>query len=113
MSDDRERKLRERAYEHWKNDGEHHGRDIEHWLQAEREIYAQPDATSSREVPPTPHNNRRVATEPKGPSGQGKSRPHHGDKPGTTGERANVAKTDTDFTVLPDGTVLPIPADRK
>ena len=32
--------VRERAYRIWETEGKPHGRDLEHWLQAEREIAA-------------------------------------------------------------------------
>ena len=33
-------RIRQRAYELWETRGYPHGRDLEHWLQAEREISA-------------------------------------------------------------------------
>lgn len=38
MSDDRSGSIRDRAYEIWQAEGEPHGRDQEHWTQAEREL---------------------------------------------------------------------------
>jgi hypothetical protein len=32
--------VRERAYRIWETEGKPHGRDLEHWLQAEREVSA-------------------------------------------------------------------------
>jgi hypothetical protein len=32
--------VRERAYRIWESEGKPHGRDLEHWLQAERELSA-------------------------------------------------------------------------
>lgn len=43
MADNRE-KLSERAYHLWKESGEQHGRDMEHWLRAERELADKPGA---------------------------------------------------------------------
>ncbi len=37
-SDDREGLVRERAYRIWEEEGAPHGRDNEHWRQAEREL---------------------------------------------------------------------------
>ena len=37
---DREQKIRERAYEIWDREGRPLGREIEHWAQAERELAA-------------------------------------------------------------------------
>ncbi len=36
--DDREQKIRERAYEIWDREGRPLGRELEHWMQAQREI---------------------------------------------------------------------------
>ena len=38
--DDTRRRIRERAYTLWETQGRPHGRDQEHWLQAEAEITA-------------------------------------------------------------------------
>lgn len=38
MADEREDRVRDRAYRLWQQDGEPHGRDRDHWDQAEREI---------------------------------------------------------------------------
>ena len=35
---DREQKIRERAYEIWDREGRPLGRELEHWMQAQREI---------------------------------------------------------------------------
>ena len=37
--------IRRRAYELWEQAGREHGRDTEHWLQAEREVNQQPATT--------------------------------------------------------------------
>ena len=36
--EDRERQLREKAYQLWQQEGEPHGRDREHWQQAELDL---------------------------------------------------------------------------
>ena len=36
--DDKESKVRKRAYELWESEGKPHGRDIVHWLRAETEL---------------------------------------------------------------------------
>jgi Protein of unknown function (DUF2934) len=36
--DDLERRIQQRAYELWENEGRPHGREQDHWQQAEREI---------------------------------------------------------------------------
>lgn len=38
MSEDRSNEVRERAYRIWQDEGEPHGRDAEHWAQAEGEL---------------------------------------------------------------------------
>jgi Protein of unknown function (DUF2934) len=38
MESQRERRIRERAYQIWQREGEPHGRADEHWAQAEAEI---------------------------------------------------------------------------
>jgi hypothetical protein len=37
--------IRERAYQIWEHEGRPHGKDFEHWLQAERELAAPKKAT--------------------------------------------------------------------
>jgi hypothetical protein len=37
---EREMAIRQRAYEIWEQRGYHHGSDFDHWLEAERELYA-------------------------------------------------------------------------
>lgn len=43
--DNIERKIRERAYLIWEQEGRLHGRDVEHWLQAERAVKAGSDTS--------------------------------------------------------------------
>lgn len=38
MTDDRQQHIREKAYELWQAEGEPHGRDQEHWAEAERQV---------------------------------------------------------------------------
>lgn len=38
MADDRDERIRQRAYEIWQKEGAPEGRQAEHWQQAEREI---------------------------------------------------------------------------
>ncbi|WP_439605013.1 DUF2934 domain-containing protein [Shinella sp.] len=38
MQDERERRIKERAFELWQREGSLDGRSLAHWLQAEREI---------------------------------------------------------------------------
>lgn len=38
MADDREQRVRQRAYEIWEKEGRRSGRERDHWEQAEREI---------------------------------------------------------------------------
>ncbi len=46
MGDDREARIRDRAYQIWEEEGQPEGRGAEHWAQAEREIDAAPDVDS-------------------------------------------------------------------
>lgn len=43
--DNIERKVRERAYLIWEQEGRLHGRDVEHWLQAEQAVKAGSDTS--------------------------------------------------------------------
>ena len=38
MTDDREDRIRERAFELWQQEGSLNGRSLSHWLQAEKEV---------------------------------------------------------------------------
>ncbi|MBB5041956.1 DUF2934 domain-containing protein [Shinella fusca] len=38
MTDDREDRIRERAFELWQQEGSLDGRSLSHWLQAEKEV---------------------------------------------------------------------------
>lgn len=52
MTDDREQKVRERAYSLWEQNGGEHGRHEEHWQRAEAELDDEGDAGApSREEP--------------------------------------------------------------
>lgn len=54
MADDREIRIRDHAYRLWQQDGEPHGRDRDHWEQAERDIGGDPgdiDADASVAAP--------------------------------------------------------------
>ena len=95
MSDDRERKIRERAYETWQKEGEPHGRDVEHWHRAAGEVDehgaseadARPDASPSGESAPEP----KTASAPKGRKRQAGreesgNAAYQGDKPGSSDE---------------------------
>jgi Protein of unknown function (DUF2934) len=43
MADEMIEKLRNRAYQIWESMGRPYGRDLEHWLEAERELEADDD----------------------------------------------------------------------
>ena len=51
MTADREAKIRERAYALWLDQGSVHGRDREHWQQAETEIAKEEAAAQPKPVP--------------------------------------------------------------
>ena len=80
MDGDRERRIRERAYEIWEREGRPEGREAEHWERAEAEIAAQagagqdgagskpggepvPETQDMPETPP-PRRSRAVPREP-------------------------------------------------
>lgn len=48
MDAQRERRIRERAFELWQREGSLDGRTLGHWLQAEREIDEEDDAEEAR-----------------------------------------------------------------
>jgi len=54
--DDRKRRVERRAYELWETEGRLHGRDLDHWLRAERETEGaqkpKPQAAERKEKPP-------------------------------------------------------------
>ena len=51
MDDERERRIKARAFELWQREGSLDGRSLGHWLQAEREIQEEDEAeAASRDV---------------------------------------------------------------
>ncbi len=54
MGDDREARIRERAYQIWEEEGQPEGRGNEHWAQAEREISEAPDSLDAGETAQDP-----------------------------------------------------------
>lgn len=48
MNDDREQRIKDRAFELWQREGSLDGRSLGHWLQAEREIEEE-DAESQKD----------------------------------------------------------------
>ncbi len=82
MDSDKEARIRQRAYEIWQREGRPHGRDAEHWQQAEAEIMAEAAVAADRDSdraaadrkaqgePPTPETaplrSRRAAAKPEG-----------------------------------------------
>lgn len=54
MNDERTRRIQERAHSIWEQEGRPHGRDAQHWSQAEREIDAEDAARASSPVGTTP-----------------------------------------------------------
>ena len=49
MSDEREARIRLRAYEIWQDRGRPDGRTVEHWLEAERQLSGEEDSRSLEE----------------------------------------------------------------
>lgn len=62
MTDDRDARVREHAYRLWQQEGEPHGRDRDHWEQAEREVGNDEDAPSDDAAAPAPSSQAEVAT---------------------------------------------------
>ncbi|CAK7255568.1 MULTISPECIES: DUF2934 domain-containing protein [unclassified Shinella] len=48
MDDERERRIKARAFELWQREGSLDGRSLGHWLQAEREIQEEDEAEAAR-----------------------------------------------------------------
>jgi len=48
MESDREKRVRERAYQIWQREGDPHGRADEHWAQAEAEIELEDELAADR-----------------------------------------------------------------
>ncbi|GAA3269283.1 DUF2934 domain-containing protein [Sphingomonas yabuuchiae] len=69
--EDREEQLRQRAYGIWQSEGEPHGRDRDHWEQAERELTeVVPDEPAAPAKPATRRKKadaapQTIAAEPK------------------------------------------------
>lgn len=51
MNDDRDEQIRQRAYKIWQDEGEPHGREQDHWAQAEQEIGGGISVTGEPEDP--------------------------------------------------------------
>lgn len=69
MNEDRETRIRERAYRLWQADGEPDGKADEYWQRAERQLDAQGDtaedgAAPAAEVPVDQSAKRRIPGEP-------------------------------------------------
>lgn len=68
MREDREDRLRQRAYTIWESEGRPDGREGEHWAQAERELAAQPMAAehpaAAAETGAVKKPRKRTATSP-------------------------------------------------
>jgi hypothetical protein len=50
MDSEKQRRIRERAYEIWQREGRPHGRDAQHWQRAEAEIETESQARSEPET---------------------------------------------------------------
>nr|WP_314094922.1 DUF2934 domain-containing protein [uncultured Shinella sp.] len=48
MNDDREQRIKDRAFEIWQREGSRDGRSLSHWLQAERKIEEEDAIKGSR-----------------------------------------------------------------
>ncbi|WP_306752948.1 DUF2934 domain-containing protein [Paracoccus actinidiae] len=72
MSEERTRRIQDRAHALWEQEGHPHGRDAQHWSQAEREIAAEDDAQASGMSGPT---TERRARKPKPVPGEAEKAP--------------------------------------
>ena len=82
MDTDKQRRIRERAYEIWQREGRPHGRDAEHWQRAEAEIeaesqpQAEPETIGAGSAPlrsrraAKPGRSAESAPSPKRPTGR-------------------------------------------
>ncbi len=62
MAEDRDERLRARAYALWEQEGRPHGREADHWAAAEAELFATP---AGAEAEPAPFDARPAdAAEP-------------------------------------------------
>jgi hypothetical protein len=73
VSDDRDARLRIRAYEIWQERGSPDGRAVEHWLEAERQLRGEEPARSSdadtestQSKPPAQESERQGDLAPRG-----------------------------------------------
>jgi hypothetical protein len=51
MTDDRENRIRDRAFDLWQQEGSLDGRSLGHWLQAEKEVDEEKDEAVSEDEP--------------------------------------------------------------
>jgi hypothetical protein len=72
MSEERTRRIQDRAHAIWEREGRPHGRDAQHWSEAEREIAAEDDAQASGVTGPT---TERRARKPKPVKGEAAEAP--------------------------------------
>jgi len=63
MSEEHMKRIAERAHALWKQAGEPHGRDVEHWLEAERALGEAPPPAAE-----TPPPKKRAAPRKKQPA---------------------------------------------
>ena len=72
MSEERTRRVQDRAHALWEQEGHPHGQDAQHWAQAEREIAAEDDAQGSGMSGPS---TERRARKPKPVPGEAEKAP--------------------------------------
>jgi hypothetical protein len=65
MSEDKIRRIRDRAYELWEREGRVYGRDVEHWLKAERRLAE--EEGGAHEAAPRRRGVRTPEQTPEGP----------------------------------------------
>ena len=70
MTDDREQKVRERAYSLWEQEGGEHGRHEEHWQRAEAELGDEDSPIETPQDEPAEGGEGTPAPEPGSPQAQ-------------------------------------------
>ncbi|MDB5738825.1 MAG: hypothetical protein JWO65_2493 [Sphingomonas bacterium] len=75
MSDDREQRIRQRAYALWEQAGGAHGAHDDHWAQATREIDDKPTAAPKLRAAPAKPKSKPVAAKAAPPKASPKAKP--------------------------------------
>ena len=66
MADDRAKRIAERAYQLWEQEGRPEGRDREHWMEAERSLDGSGAVEPAQSLPNTGASSSRASQSPAG-----------------------------------------------